>query len=444
MTPAQDRTCFGEFHFDASRLRLSRGDQPVAVSGLPLRILEILLASDGRVVSRAEFKQRLWPYAHRIDTERRLNTAIRALREALGDSGIAPQYIATIRGRGYRWVGGDGAAATKGRQWRLLPIAWALLLTIGGSSARLAALPSVEEQASLVRLASATDRQAALAGVLSLVEKRPEFAEAQMLRAQLSVEAWRSSPDRNHLSIATNAIVDALAITGQSSVLQTFSAELELTGRWDWIRAERLYRSALDSDPDNVEARRGLAWLYVNSGRNDEAWAQIGRLLSVSSLTAESRADLGWLLLRMDRADVAASVCRDGTTPINLLACRHTAMARLGRHEAAREATMTLMAAAGADPAELSAVRRLPGQQAYRRFLDWRAAQFQPQIGHWFQRAQVQAEAGRHVAALNALDRAFAARDPLLVKLASTPEFRPLHGNPRYRALLEAVTGRRT
>lgn len=74
------------------------------LSGLPLRILERLVIADGRLVTRAELKRQLWPYAERIDTERRLNTAVRALREALGDTAATPALIATVRGHGYRWV----------------------------------------------------------------------------------------------------------------------------------------------------------------------------------------------------------------------------------------------------------------------------------------------------------------------------------------------------
>lgn len=79
----------------------------LGLSGLPLRILETLVIAEGRLVTRAELKRMLWPYAERIDTERRLNTAVRALREALGDTAATPALIGTVRGHGYRWVAGE-------------------------------------------------------------------------------------------------------------------------------------------------------------------------------------------------------------------------------------------------------------------------------------------------------------------------------------------------
>ena len=109
MTQAAERHAIlrsGPLVLDRRQRRLTRAGQAVPISGLPARILELLMAANGELVTRAELKQALWPYATRIDTERRLNTGVRALREALGDTAMTPRYVATVRGLGYRWVGG--------------------------------------------------------------------------------------------------------------------------------------------------------------------------------------------------------------------------------------------------------------------------------------------------------------------------------------------------
>jgi len=95
----------GALRVDVGERRAWCDGRLLPVTGLPLRILELLLQAEGRLVTRAELKSALWPYAIRIDTERRLNTAVRALREALGDSAHRPTHIETVRGVGYRWVG---------------------------------------------------------------------------------------------------------------------------------------------------------------------------------------------------------------------------------------------------------------------------------------------------------------------------------------------------
>jgi len=94
---------FGAFELDTDRGSLSRSGQELSVRGLPLRILSMLIEADGRVVTRQHFKESLWPGYGRVDTERRLTTAVRALRQALEDSAESPRYVETVRGSGYRW-----------------------------------------------------------------------------------------------------------------------------------------------------------------------------------------------------------------------------------------------------------------------------------------------------------------------------------------------------
>ena len=79
-TPAFLRS--GPLMLDAGLRQARSGTRVLAVSGLPLRILELLVEANGRLVSRTELKAKLWPHAVRINVDRRLNTAVRALRKA--------------------------------------------------------------------------------------------------------------------------------------------------------------------------------------------------------------------------------------------------------------------------------------------------------------------------------------------------------------------------
>ena len=71
----------------------------------PLEVLLLLLARKGEVVTREELKDSLWPVGTFVDADDGLNTAIRKLREVLGDSAECPLYIETIPRRGYRFIG---------------------------------------------------------------------------------------------------------------------------------------------------------------------------------------------------------------------------------------------------------------------------------------------------------------------------------------------------
>src|SRR3954469_18829773 len=81
---------FGGYRFSPALMQLTGPGLTAPLTGLPCRILDRLLDARGAVVTRAELKALLWPGCERIDTERRLNTAMRALRQALGDGSAAP------------------------------------------------------------------------------------------------------------------------------------------------------------------------------------------------------------------------------------------------------------------------------------------------------------------------------------------------------------------
>ena len=93
----------------------------------------------------------------------------------------------------------------------------------------------------------------------------------------------------------------------------------------------------------------------------------------------------------------------------------------------------------GAEPALVQQVASMPAEEGYKRFLRWRARGFLPSDASYFDRAQVLADAGFGTEALDNLARSVKAREPLAVKIYSTPAFLSLRTHPRYQALVRAV-----
>ncbi|HSG63371.1 MAG TPA: transcriptional regulator, partial [Gammaproteobacteria bacterium] len=106
---------FGSFEFDPESGELRGDGERIHIQEQPARILGILLQRAGHVVTREELREALWPADTFVDFDHSLNTAIRKLRAALGDSSDAPQCIETVARRGYRFLGAvewqDAAAA---------------------------------------------------------------------------------------------------------------------------------------------------------------------------------------------------------------------------------------------------------------------------------------------------------------------------------------------
>lgn len=95
---------FGPFSLDLEERVLSKNGARLDLRGQPYQILEVLLTRAGKLVTRDEFRETLWPGDTWVDFEHGLNTSIKKLRIALGDSAEQPSYIETVRGFGYRFV----------------------------------------------------------------------------------------------------------------------------------------------------------------------------------------------------------------------------------------------------------------------------------------------------------------------------------------------------
>src|SRR5712692_6647122 len=68
------------------------------------QVLALLLEHAGRIVTREELRQRLWPADTFVDFDANLNTTLNKLRQAIGDSADHPRFIETIPRRGYRFI----------------------------------------------------------------------------------------------------------------------------------------------------------------------------------------------------------------------------------------------------------------------------------------------------------------------------------------------------
>jgi len=64
----------------------------------------MLLERPGDVLTREELRQKLWPADTFVDFDNGLNTAIKKLRDTLGDSADSPRFIETLPKRGYRFI----------------------------------------------------------------------------------------------------------------------------------------------------------------------------------------------------------------------------------------------------------------------------------------------------------------------------------------------------
>ena len=94
---------FRNFEVDLRTGELRKGGIKLRLTGQPFEVLTVLLEHPGQMVTREELQTRLWPDTF-VDVEHNLNTAIKKIREALGDSAESPLFIETLPRRGYRFI----------------------------------------------------------------------------------------------------------------------------------------------------------------------------------------------------------------------------------------------------------------------------------------------------------------------------------------------------
>ncbi|MBA3231681.1 MAG: winged helix-turn-helix domain-containing protein [Acidobacteria bacterium] len=93
---------FGDFRLEAGSRRLLRAGEQVPLTPKLFDTLLYLVQHRGAVASRDELLTALWPDA--VVEENNLGQAISKLRHVLGEAPGDNRYIATISGRGYRFV----------------------------------------------------------------------------------------------------------------------------------------------------------------------------------------------------------------------------------------------------------------------------------------------------------------------------------------------------
>jgi Tol biopolymer transport system component/DNA-binding winged helix-turn-helix (wHTH) protein len=104
MVVSRYKARFERFQVDLSAHKLQRSGIDVPIQGKPLQLLRLLLLANGEVVTREQLRAALWPEESFGDFEHGVNTAVKKLRQALGDSADRPKFVETVPKVGYRFI----------------------------------------------------------------------------------------------------------------------------------------------------------------------------------------------------------------------------------------------------------------------------------------------------------------------------------------------------
>ncbi len=93
------QTRFGAHVFDPERREVRRGTAPVHLSPKAFWLLEVLITSAPRAVSKEDLYEALWPGV--FVEESNLKSLVSEIRSALGEDARKPRYLTTVYGFGY-------------------------------------------------------------------------------------------------------------------------------------------------------------------------------------------------------------------------------------------------------------------------------------------------------------------------------------------------------
>ena len=99
------KVVFGPFQLDTRCLELWKDGRKMRLRPQPCRVLAVILSRPGRLVTRDEIRLAVWPSDVFVRFDLGLNSCMKQIRRALGDTARSPTYLETLNGRGYRFIG---------------------------------------------------------------------------------------------------------------------------------------------------------------------------------------------------------------------------------------------------------------------------------------------------------------------------------------------------
>jgi DNA-binding winged helix-turn-helix (wHTH) protein/tetratricopeptide (TPR) repeat protein len=363
---------FGVFEADLRAGDLRKKGTRVKIQDLPFRALGVLLSRPNEVVTREEFRQALWPQDVFVDFDRAISSAIKRLRDALGDPAENPIFIETIERRGYRWIAPTSGVPTSStitllasdardaegepavssvavpdrsispsafsfpsRRLEYATLVLALLLVAGimlfgfhgikaagnspHSGANAGLHPANQEAKDLYlqgryywNKRTPDDLQKAVDYFMQAIVHDPGYSDAYVGLADCYnlLREYSAMKSSEAYPRALAAARKAVELDDKSSQAHASLAFVSFWGMWDAATADREFRRAIELDPNNANAHHWYSPVLETMGRNTEALTEIERAQALDPTSKSVLADKGIILYEMGRRQEALDLLR--------------------------------------------------------------------------------------------------------------------------------------
>ena len=390
---------FGGFELDIPAYELRCGSQVVKMERLAMELLMFLVTRRDELVSRDQIVERLWGKNVFLDAEHGVNTAIRKVRQALGDDPAHPCFVQTTPGKGYRFIARVHQIDELEKEPGHIMLAVLPFLNLSGNLSNDYLSDGLTEE-TIAHLGSMHPRRLGIIARTSSMAYKGSTKPARQIGAELQVDyllessvrregkrvritaqlirvadeshLWAQNYDRDatdfiglqqELASAICAQVKIQLSSDQSakrlrSMTRNSAAyDLYLRGRYSWNqltppnlrRATELFQAAVEKDPDYAMAYAGMADAYaylplISDAAPRDYWskakAAAERAALINPELSESLTSLGIVHFWMDWDWGAAETALRRAVQLdgsNAMAHRLLAhvLSQMGRHDEA-------------------------------------------------------------------------------------------------------------
>jgi DNA-binding winged helix-turn-helix (wHTH) protein/Tfp pilus assembly protein PilF len=490
---------FGVFETDLRSGQLLRNGIKVRIQDMPFRALTVLLGRPGEVVSRDELRQALWPENVFVDFDQGISSAIRRLRDALGDSADNPIFIETVERRGYRWIAPihypeaapphseaqiplalpPAPVPSRRSSWRGLVFVLPLIALVfavwiyrpGYRSAKAGTNRAAAPPVATVQH-HAANREAEdyyLKGRFYWNKRTPEglnlavdsFTQAIVHDSNYSdayvgladcynlLREYTLMPANEAYPRALAAAKKAVELDDSSSAAHASLAFVSFYGMWDSGTADQEFRRAIDLDPNNANAHHWYATYLHTVLRSNESLLEIDRAQALDPNSSSILSDKGRLLWVAGRHAEALHLLRqlEQADPDSVSPHRYLRLADLDVDdypgyisEMKKEASLVHSPAlsAIAQAAEKGFAARGAKGMLEGQLDQQKKAYAQGRLSPFFA-AETSALLGNNDLALKYLEAGYDRHDDEMVNIALDSELRTLHAIPEFQQLLAKV-----
>lgn len=448
---------------------ITNGEKVIELENRLVLLLVYFIHHQGEVLPKDLLLKTIWQ--GKVVNDDSLSVAVSHIRKALGDSSRAPQFIKTLPGVGYQFIGAAEAmvsaetalpqtVANKSKRygfWAGVASVLLALVLIGFYVSRSttavattanhlneATNKQLQEAHQLLISEDSDNWRQAIKIYRNLIDHQGDIAEAYtgIAEAKMKLLGEQIVVKENCIEVV-GLLQKAVALDPQSSRAHKFLANAMFWGQRDYANAEQHYTTAIKLDPNDDEVAIFYSEYLLSQKRFEESLAEVERARRLNPLKY-SVPVVVWIYQMQGRDDLALRELNRilTTEPDNRYF--HISAQRIFNRMGDAEKTFAqwkwLMKDSGYSDDALAEAQQKFDHGGLPEFNRWLLARketadlgnYSPPLS-WARYALV---AGDYEQALNYLEQAYDKRQIPLLWAEVDPAYAPVHDTPRFQKIL--------